>query len=149
MGFLRNWILRLRSNERNPAPDPPLTGEAAGYRFTLDAGVARSVQQLAGEKALPEDQVAAGLLAQALAQRQAAEGAMERWRSLTPREQQVAALMCCGLTNQTIAKRLKISPETVKVHARRVIHKFEVRSRADLRVILAPWDLRTWAEKNT
>ncbi len=106
------------------------------------------MQQLAGEEARPEEQVAADLLAQALVQRQAAEQVLVHWHTLTRREQQVAALMCCGLTNEQIAGRLQISPETVKIHSRRVIRKFGVRNRSDLRVALAAWDFRSWVERN-
>jgi LuxR family maltose regulon positive regulatory protein len=49
---------------------------------------------------------------------------------LTPRENEVSALLIQGLTNQEIAERLFISPSTVKVHVRHIYEKLGVRNRA-------------------
>ena len=48
---------------------------------------------------------------------------------LTPREQETLNLMAAGLTNQEIAERLVVSPETVKKHAASIYNKLGVRSR--------------------
>jgi LuxR family transcriptional regulator, maltose regulon positive regulatory protein len=52
--------------------------------------------------------------------------------SLSARERDVYDLLCQGLSNREIAKRLFISVETVKVHARHVYDKLEIRSRTAL-----------------
>ena len=49
---------------------------------------------------------------------------------LTPRENEVSALLVQSLTNQEIAERLFISPATVKVHVRHIYEKLGVRNRA-------------------
>lgn len=70
-----------------------------------------------------------------------------RWQSLTPREQQVAALTCMGYTNKEIAERLVLSVNTVRSHMRNVLDKYDVSSKADLRLRLAGWDFRGWLEQ--
>jgi len=70
-----------------------------------------------------------------------------RWQELTPREQQVAALACLGYTNQAIAAHLVISVNTVRSHMRRVLDKYHVTSKSELRLILANWDFEAWVER--
>jgi DNA-binding NarL/FixJ family response regulator len=52
--------------------------------------------------------------------------------ALSPREREIYALLCEGLSNSDIAQRLFISPETVKVHVRHVFDKLGIRSRTAL-----------------
>ena len=52
--------------------------------------------------------------------------------ALTPREREVYELMCAGLTNPEIARRLYIAPSTVKVHVHHVFDKVGIRSRTAL-----------------
>ena len=49
---------------------------------------------------------------------------------LSPREHEIARMVCNGLTNRAIASLLDISPWTVGTHLRRIFAKFEVGSRA-------------------
>lgn len=71
-------------------------------------------------------------------------GNRRRWDSLTPREQQVAALACLGYTNDEIATYLVISVNTVRSHMRSILDKYHVTSKAELRLILANWDFAGW-----
>ena len=48
--------------------------------------------------------------------------------SLSPREREVYALLCDGLSNGEIAQRLFITQGTVKVHVHHVFDKLGVRS---------------------
>jgi DNA-binding CsgD family transcriptional regulator len=52
--------------------------------------------------------------------------------ALSDRERQVYDLLCEGLTNREIAKRLFISVETVKAHAHHIYDKVGIRSRTAL-----------------
>jgi DNA-binding NarL/FixJ family response regulator len=49
--------------------------------------------------------------------------------NLTPRERQVAELVCKGLRNGSIAKFLRIKPGTVKTHTRNIYRKVHVKSK--------------------
>lgn len=51
---------------------------------------------------------------------------------LTNREQEVARLVACGLTNQEIASQLFLSRRTVESHIARIFTKLDVRSRVSL-----------------
>lgn len=51
---------------------------------------------------------------------------------LTPREREVAQLVCRGHTNQAIATCLDIAPSTVKTHLLRIFEKCQADSRAEL-----------------
>ena len=55
-----------------------------------------------------------------------------RVRTLTPREQEVMALVVKGLLNKQIAGELGAAEKTVKVHRGRVMHKMQANSVADL-----------------
>ena len=48
---------------------------------------------------------------------------------LTPRESQIAELVCQGLRNGSIAQRLDIQPGTVKAHIRNIYRKVKVRNK--------------------
>lgn len=54
---------------------------------------------------------------------------LQRRYGLTPREVQIADLVCRGLRNGSIAKDLKIRPGTVKTHVRNIYRKVRVRSK--------------------
>lgn len=49
--------------------------------------------------------------------------------SLTPRERQIAELVCQGLRNGSIARYLHIRPGTVKTHTRNIYRKIHVKSK--------------------
>jgi len=51
---------------------------------------------------------------------------------LTPRERQIAELICQGLRNGNIAKNLRIMPGTVKTHTRNIYRKVHVKSKISM-----------------
>ena len=110
--------------------------------------IGRALRELSESELRPEDEIAADLLANAIARHQAAEENLRRWRALTPREQEVSALTCLNFTNVQIADHLTISPETVKTHIRNVLAKFKLHSKNELRQNLSDWDFSAWAEAN-
>ena len=73
---------------------------------------------------------------------------VKRRYNLTPRECQIAELICQGLHNGKIAKFLRISPGTVKTHTRNIYRKARVKSKiamllrfiTDARAISAKFD---------
>ena len=54
---------------------------------------------------------------------------LQRRYELTPRELQIAALVCQGFRNGSIAKSLDITPGTVKTHVSNIYRKVKVRSK--------------------
>ena len=92
----------------------------------------------------PEDDLIQDLLAAGLTQYYESEDLWRKWRSITPREQDVAALACLGFSNREIAARLNISPNTVKSRLHNVLRKFNINKRTDLRLMLADWDFSAW-----
>lgn len=55
---------------------------------------------------------------------------------LTPREQEILALIATGKSNQEIAEALYITPGTVRVHVHTVLHKLGVRDRTQAAVLV-------------
>ena len=51
---------------------------------------------------------------------------------LTPRERQIAELICQGLRNGKIAKALRIKASTVKTHTRNIYRKVHVQSKISM-----------------
>jgi DNA-binding CsgD family transcriptional regulator len=68
----------------------------------------------------------------------------QRWIALSYREQQIIALTCLSYTNPQIASCLYLSINTIKTHLERILFKFGLRSKADLRVVFANWDFSEW-----
>jgi DNA-binding CsgD family transcriptional regulator len=95
--------------------------------------VARNEQRQVGELV---QEIVAGGLALHVSQQEAGR----HWQTLTPREQEVTALICLGCTNRQAAAQLGVSPETIKVHIENAMDKFGVHGRGELRKLLAEWD---------
>jgi DNA-binding CsgD family transcriptional regulator len=131
------WRRLLRYLESRSAPR---------QAFHLDEDLIQSLQVLAEREKRPEEEVAADLLAFALARREIADDNLKRWESLSTREQQVAALVCLDYTSRQIAARLFISPDTVKTHLSNAFRKFNVHNKAELRQALADWDFSDWRD---
>lgn len=60
---------------------------------------------------------------------------------LTRREREVLALLCEGLPNKAIARRLRIAVGTVKVHVANIFRALHVTSRLEAVVRAHCWDL--------
>jgi DNA-binding CsgD family transcriptional regulator len=58
------------------------------------------------------------------------------FKSLTQREQDIALLVCQGLSNRQIAERLYLSPKTVETHLTRVFAKLNVPARGALKGLI-------------
>lgn len=112
--------------------------------YELSDTLLDTITSLASHEGRPEDELVTSLLAAGLNHYQALDELWPLWESLSPREQQVAALTCLGCTNRQMAARLCLSPETVKTHVRHVLAKFGLPSKAELRRALADWDFSAW-----
>lgn len=64
--------------------------------------------------------------------RAALQSMQERFRSLTPREREVMALVTSGQINKQIAAQLQLSEITVKIHRSQVMRKMQAASLPDL-----------------
>lgn len=71
------------------------------------------------------------------------ENLLARYRSLTPREQQVLPLLVCGLLNKQAAYRLGITEYTVQIHRGHIMRKMEADSFATLVKLASKLDLET------
>ena len=111
--------------------------------FQLEQDVLHGLETLALREHRPPEELAKRLLSEVVWERQAG-AVLERWYRLTPREQEVAALICLNLTTQQIADRMVVSHGTVKGYAHHILEKFEVHSRDELRQLLAHWDFSEW-----
>ena len=60
---------------------------------------------------------------------------------LTPREREVLALLCEGLSNKLIGRRLKISAGTVKVHVSNILRALNVSNRLQAVVVARCWQV--------
>ncbi|MBK5930695.1 response regulator transcription factor [Halochromatium salexigens] len=60
------------------------------------------------------------------------QGLLERYRTLTPREQQVFEQITAGKTNRMVADELGISVRTAEFHRARVMKKLRTQNLADL-----------------
>jgi DNA-binding NarL/FixJ family response regulator len=109
-------------------------------------GLLQRVESLAEREKRAPDEVILSLLSQALEAQRSSDSAHQHWEALSPREKQVTALVCAGLTGRQAAARLVISPETVKTHMRHILRKFSLRSRRELRSELEGWDLSAWGD---
>jgi DNA-binding NarL/FixJ family response regulator len=59
-------------------------------------------------------------------------GPQPKTMDLTPKEREVAKLLCEGLSNKTIAKILNVSIYTVNTHLRNLYTKLKISTRAEL-----------------
>jgi DNA-binding CsgD family transcriptional regulator len=115
------WLLPLRQ----------ALGEGA-FRSAWEAGRAMSIEQavelaLAAVQPRPEQPD------------QAPDEGKQRVTELSPREQQVAALLAEGLTNRQIAERLIVTERTVAAHIEHILDKLGFASRHQV---------ATWAADN-
>jgi DNA-binding NarL/FixJ family response regulator len=66
----------------------------------------------------------------------------EQLAALTGRQQQVATLVCVGLSNKKIAEKLGVSEGTVKTHLHAIYDKLHLRSRTEIiiasRIVQSP-----------
>ncbi len=117
---------------------------SAPRKFQVSESMQVTLTTLAQYEGRPENDLIQDLVAAGLTQYYESEDLWKKWRCLTPREQDVAALVCLGFTNREIAARLSIAPNTVKSRLQNVLRKFNIHKRTDLRAMLSIWDFSPW-----
>lgn len=117
---------------------------SAPRKYQVSESTQITLTTLAQYEGRPEDELIQDLVDAGLTHYYESEDLWRKWRSITSREQDVAALACLGFTNREIAARLHISPDTVKSRLHNVLRKFNIHKRTDLRVLLADWDFSAW-----
>jgi DNA-binding CsgD family transcriptional regulator len=137
MTLFRHLLERLGLVRKPPMP----------RTYALDSELDQVLEILAGQQQRSPDEMASDLLSAMLVRRQVDADLWRRWQSLSPREQQVAALTCLDYTNPQIAARLGLAVETVRSHTRSVQTKFNVNSKIALRMLLSDWDFSAWVDK--
>jgi DNA-binding CsgD family transcriptional regulator len=115
-------------------------------KYALDEALHSALNSLAEQQQRSPDELASSLVASGLAQQSARGELWSRWLALSAREQQITALTCLGYTNPQMAARLGLSVETVRSHTRNVQVKFNVKSKASLRVLLSEWDFSAFGD---
>ncbi|MFC1996996.1 LuxR C-terminal-related transcriptional regulator [Chloroflexota bacterium] len=113
-------------------------------RYQVDLRMAEIIENLALEQARDPEQIAVDMLAEGIAKRMRTEESFEYWARLSPREQEVTALVCLGFMNKEIGEKLVITEPTVKTHVSNVLHKFGVQRRGEIQYLLSDWDFSEW-----
>jgi DNA-binding CsgD family transcriptional regulator len=117
--------------------------------YEISESLQVTLTTIAKHEGRPEQDLLPDILAAGLSQYVTKDKLWNRWQSLSAREKDVAALACLGYTNREIGKKLNISAETVKVYLQRVIMKFGVKGKSQLRMLLEEWDFSAWDTPNT
>ena len=128
---------RLRS-------DLGLKPSSTSHSYELDDRLFSALEDLALREKRPATEIISEIISNGMNQRFTQEELIKRWQSLSPREQEVAALASLRYTNRQIAARLDISAETVKTHLSKVLIKFNLHNRSELSLLLSKWDFTAW-----
>jgi DNA-binding NarL/FixJ family response regulator len=94
------------------------------------------LRRLAQDQGRSLDEVTYDLLAHSLAQQPHTPPSERLWMALTPREQDVAALIYAGYNNTHVASLLDLSVETVRSHVRHILYKGDLHSKIELCLVL-------------
>lgn len=132
---LRSQVLMLSLHDMPAYVREALAAGAAGY-VLKDASITElrgAVSQvMAGQSVMPLN-----LINAALRQSEREVRPADALNTLTPREREVLAQIAEGLTNKEIARRLSVSPATIKAHVERIIAKLGVSDRTQAAVLVA------------
>jgi DNA-binding NarL/FixJ family response regulator len=123
-------------------------GDDESRIFLQDDEIIALVRKVAKQQGRSEEEIIADFTKAGWDQLQQDTELVERWNSLSEREQQVTALICIGHRNYQIAEILVIAPETVKTHLQNIFSKFNLRSSKELRLVLKDWNFSEWWKQN-
>ncbi len=83
-----------------------------------------------GEAAIPP-RMLPGLLANLLRRRRAQGVAVRAVSKLTRREKEILLMLAAGASNERMAERMVISPQTVRTHVQNLLRKLDLHSRVE------------------
>jgi DNA-binding NarL/FixJ family response regulator len=83
-----------------------------------------------GEAAIPP-RMLPGLLANLLRRRRAQGVAVRAVSTLTRREKEILLMLAAGASNERMAERMVISPQTVRTHVQNLLRKLDLHSRVE------------------
>jgi DNA-binding NarL/FixJ family response regulator len=128
--------------QRSSLPDPPSSPEEAAGHILVEArgDLAEALRRTARARGEPPESVATDLLRRGLDHERRRLRAEAEFAALTPRQREITRMVLHGQTNEQIARALWLSPETIKTHLRRTFERFDVHSKAELRLRLADLD---------
>lgn len=132
---LPSRILMLTLHDDPAYVREALLAGASGYvlKDTGIEGLKNAIDQVLDDRtAIPVD-----LMAAAVRQAVVKRSPDQALSTLTEREREVLQGVACGQTNKEIARRLTISPATVKAHVERIIAKLGVADRTQAAVLVA------------
>jgi DNA-binding NarL/FixJ family response regulator len=132
------WDRFLYLIGKRPTPGPRT------YHLDITDSLQVTLSTIAKDEGRPEHDLIPELLNAGLNQYTSNERLWQKWESLSPREKDVAGLVCLGYTNREIGARLSISPETVKDRLETTMNKFNITKRTQLRLLFANWDFSEW-----
>lgn len=112
--------------------------------YEISESLQVTLSTLAKHEGRPEHELLPDLVAAGLTQYRTIDEHWPKWESLSPREQDVAALACLGYSNHQIAYRQGTSLQTIKTQMRSVLRKFGVENRYQLQMLLAHYDFSYW-----
>lgn len=114
------------------------------YHVEISDNLKVTLSTIAKDEGRPESELIPELLNAGLTQYTSSERLWNKWQTLSLREKDVVAFVCLGYTNQEIALRMNISPNTVKDRLSSVFRKFNIHKRNDLRMLFSLWDFSEW-----
>lgn len=114
----------------------------------LDIHLIKRLETMAQKEGKTTAELLHELLDESIERRSSADAWLKVWKSLAPREKQVASLTCLGFTNDEIGRQMSISSNTVKTYVKKILSHFNLRSKIELRGCLEDWDFSDWVEKN-
>jgi DNA-binding CsgD family transcriptional regulator len=115
--------------------------------FALEESLHTAMELRAGQEQRPQEDVQAELVSAALAQLETNDWLKECWDRLSPREKEITALTCLNFTNRQMAGRMQLSPETIKSYVVRILVKFQLHSKVELRQALINWNFNDWGPR--
>lgn len=120
------------------------TSDPRKYHVEISDNLKVTLSTIAKDEGRPESELIPELLNAGLTQYTSSERLWNKWQTLSLREKDVVAFVCLGYTNQEIALRMNISPNTVKDRLSSVFRKFNIHRRNDLRMLFSLWDFSEW-----